>query len=136
MATWMTRQLAHPSGLIGRWLLAPLWNRRNAALNDFTYDHLGLEPSSRVIEVGFGGGYLLERISRIVKDGFVAGVDASPAMVAHCRKRFPELLRSGKLALHRANAERLPFPDDSFSNACSVNSMFYWRDPPKALSEL
>ena len=136
MATWMTRQLAHPSGLIGRWILAPLWNRRNAALNDFTCDRLSLNSSSRVIEVGFGGGYLLERISRIVEDGFVAGVDASPTMVAHCRKRFPRLLRSGRLALQWAKAEVLPFPDNSFSNACSVNSMFYWSDPPKALSEL
>lgn len=68
IAKLMARQLGHPSGLVGRLILGPLWNRRNAALNDVAFDHLALRPHDRVLEVGFGGGYL---IGRIVGGGIV-----------------------------------------------------------------
>ena len=41
-----------------------------------------LPAQGRVLEVGFGGGYLLGLMSTVVTVGFLAGVDRSPAMVA------------------------------------------------------
>lgn len=40
VAKSQARQLAHPSGLFGRLILAPLWKRRNAALNDAAFERL------------------------------------------------------------------------------------------------
>jgi tRNA G46 methylase TrmB len=79
-ARFMARQLARPSGLFGRLFLAPLWNRRNSALNDIAFDQLVVRTDDRVIEIGFGGGYLLDRIAQVATDGFLAGVDASQTM--------------------------------------------------------
>jgi arsenite methyltransferase len=79
-ARFMARQLARPSGLFGRLCLAPLWNRRNSALNDIAFDQLVVRTDDRVIEIGFGGGYLLDRIAQVATDGFLAGVDASQTM--------------------------------------------------------
>jgi SAM-dependent methyltransferase len=129
-------QLARPSGLTGRLILARLWNRRNSALNDATFAALALASNDRVLEVGFGGGYLLGRMSRIVTGGLLAGVDVSPAMIASCTRRFRTLVRDGKLDLRCASAESLPFPSAFFSKACSVNSIFYWPDPARGILEL
>ena len=76
---WLAGQLADPGGPAGI-LLAPLWNRRNAALNDAAFDALALAADDRVLEVGFGGGYLLGRMAGRVSQGFVAGADVSAAM--------------------------------------------------------
>ena len=67
---FVAQQLGRPSGLIGQLILGPVWNKRNAALNDVAFDHLALNPHDRVLEVGFGGGYLLSRISTVVTEGF------------------------------------------------------------------
>ncbi len=114
----MARELGNPSALAAP-LLAALWNRRNATLNDVAYARLGLQPDDRVLEVGFGGGYLLGRIAAALTTGFVAGVDVSPAMVALCRRRYRSLVQAGRLELHCAPAESLPYPAGHFSRLCT-----------------
>ena len=136
LARWIAGQLGHPSRLVGRLVLAPLWNKRNSALNDAAFDRLALRPHDRVLEVGFGGGYLLGRMAAVVTEGFLAGVDVSPAMVAFCQKRFRSLVEAKKLELQCAPAEVLPYPADSFTKVCTVNSIFYWENVPQAISEL
>ena len=132
---FVAQQLSRPSGLIGQFILGPVWNKRNAALNDVAFDHLALNPHDRVLEVGFGGGYLLGRMSTVVTGGCLSGVDVSPAMVAVCEKRFASLVQSGRLDLKCARAESLPYPDDHFTKVCTVNSIFYWQSVPQALAE-
>jgi SAM-dependent methyltransferase len=118
LAKFVAQQLGAPSGVIGRWVLAPLWNRRNAALNDVVFDRLALHSDDRVLEIGFGGGYLLGRMAGVVTQGFVAGVDVSEAMVAVCERRYRPLVRAGRLELRSAPAESLPYRSGCFSKAC------------------
>jgi ubiquinone/menaquinone biosynthesis C-methylase UbiE len=136
LAKFLAKQLGNPSTIFGKLVLAPLWNKRNSALNDVAFDSLALRPHDRVLEVGFGGGYLLGRVASVVTDGFLAGVDASPAMVAFCKQRYRSLVKGGKLELKCAHAESLPYPPDHFTKVCTVNSIFYWESAPKAISEL
>jgi SAM-dependent methyltransferase len=135
LSKFLAKQLGNPSGIMGKFA-AFVWNRRNAALNDAVFDMLALEPSDRVLEIGFGGGYLLDRVSTIVTDGLLAGVDVSPAMVALCENRFRNRIREGKLELKRAAAESLPYPPKSFSKVCSTNSIYYWQDVGGAIGEI
>jgi ubiquinone/menaquinone biosynthesis C-methylase UbiE len=135
-AKFFAKQLSHPSGILGRFVLPRAWNKRNSALNEVALNSLALRPGDRVLEVGFGGGHLLSRMADVITDGFLAGVDVSPAMVAFCEKRYRSLVREGKLELRCARAEALPYPSAYFSKACSVNSIFYWQNASQAISEL
>lgn len=134
LAKFLAKQLSRPSGMAAR-LAAPLWNKRNAALNDLAFERLALGPADRVLDVGFGGGYLLGRMSAAVTGGFLAGVDLSPAMVALAEKRYRTLVQKGRLELKCGPAEALPYPAGHFTKICSVNSIFYWQDVPRALAE-
>jgi ubiquinone/menaquinone biosynthesis C-methylase UbiE len=136
LSKFLARQLGHPSGLLGRLVAAPVLNKRNSALNDITFERLTLRPHDRVLEVGFGGGYLIGRMAAIVTDGFLAGVDVSPDMVAYCQERYRSLVRAGKLELKCASAESLPYPSEHFTRVCTVNSIFYWENVPQALVEM
>lgn len=132
---FLAKQLGNPSGMFGQWVLAPLWNYRNSALNDAAFNCLALRPQDRVLEVGFGGGYLLGRIITRLTTGFLAGVDASTTMIALGEKRFRSSIQTGRLELICAQAEALPYPSMHFTKACSVNSIFYWQNATQALSE-
>ena len=136
LAKFVAKQLGHPTGVLGQLILAPLWNRRNSALNDAAFNSLALCPHDRVLEVGFGGGYLLGRMAAVVTEGFLAGVDVSPAMVAFCQKRFRSLVEAKKLEFKCAPAKALPYPAGSFTKVCTVNSIFYWENVSQAVSEL
>ena len=49
-------------------------------------------------------------MSKIVTNGFLAGIDVSSAMVAYCEKHFRSQITSGKMELKCAAAESLLFP--------------------------
>lgn len=132
---FLARQFANPSRVIGPLVLAPIWNRRNRALNDSALDLLALEPADDVLEVGFGGGYLLSQALARVTRGRVAGIDVSEAMTAHCRRRFRHELLAGRLQLESASVSQIPFSDCQFDRVFSVNSLFYWPDVPSGLRE-
>ena len=135
LAKLQAQQLSHPSGLVGRLILAPMWNRRNSALNDVALERLDLRPDDLVLEVGFGGGYLIGRMAAVVTEGRLAGLDVSQAMVDVCSKRFRALIQAGRLDLQCASAESLPYPDGHFTKACTVNSIFYWLDAQQVIRE-
>ncbi len=133
---YVARQLSHPSGWVGGAFLPRLFNWRNAALNEATLRALSLASTDSLLEVGFGGGYLLGRAAMQATGGHHTGVDASLAMVRFCRRRHSRLVESGRLRLACASAEALPLPDGTFTCACTVNTLFYLPDPGRAVAEL
>lgn len=132
----LASQLFYPSGIVGRYILPCMWNKRNRALNDLVFQQLDLQPDDRVLEVGFGGGYLLNRIQNVVYQGMAAGVDLSSLMVAHFKKQYRSLFRNGHIFLGRGHAEELPFVSGSFSKVCTINTLFYLKNVQQALIEL
>ena len=135
-AKFAARQLSHPSGVVGTHVLPRIWNRRNAALNDAAFRALQLRPGDRVLEVGFGGGYLLQKIAAVVTRGLLVGVDASMAVTIHAAQGVRWGLDSGAVALSCAGVEALPLRSGSFTKVCSVNSLFYWPDLQAAFLEM
>ena len=72
-----------------------------------------------------------------VTDGSIAGVDVSEAMVAYCRQhvQIAILTRDASIFAVRT-AEMLPFQAAQFDKVCTVNSVFYWNDAPRAIAEI
>lgn len=129
-------QLAKPNRLFGRFLGA-IWNRRNQALNDYVFDLLDLKPADRVLEIGFGGGYLLQRMASVITTGILAGVDHSPALLKYVKDRISAgRSERGKIDLRCAPAESLPYPDYQFTAVCSVNSILYWQNTDAGIKEI
>jgi ubiquinone/menaquinone biosynthesis C-methylase UbiE len=132
----VAKELGQPSSWVGRFVLGPLWNRRNSALNDLALERLALSPDDRVLEIGFGPGYLLGGMAKRVVRGGLAGIDVSRAMVSYSHRRHRSLVRQGRLDLRCGKAEALPFASTSFTKIVSVNSIFYWADPRAAFAEM
>lgn len=136
IAALIARQLRKPSGFIGKVLTARLLNRVNAPMNQLTLQLLDLNADDHVLEVGFGGGDLINRMASAVTRGRIAGVDFSPEMVEVCARRFAPLVAAGQVELRCASAEDLPYGAEHFTKACTVNTIYFWPDPLVALAEL
>lgn len=132
---FIASQLGHPTGTFAR-LAGSIWNKRNTELNERVLKLLELQPRDRVLDIGFGGGYLLERMSAIVTEGALEGVDVSSAMVRQAEKRYRKKAQTGQLKFTCASVESLPFPDGHFTKVCTVNSIFYWQDAEKGFREI
>ena len=113
-----------------RWL-----ERANSGMNALTMKMLALESSDRLLELGFGSGYLLEHVLTNHPCEFVAGVDVSDDMVKHVSRRFRSYVKSGKAEIRHGSIESIPYDDGTFTKLCSVNTLYFWQDAALALTE-
>lgn len=100
---------------------------------DRVLDVVGTLEGQRCLEVGCGGGRLLERV--LVAGARAAGVDHSPDMLELSMKRNRGAVETGALEVKLGEAEQLPWPDAMFDVLLSANTFFFIERPERALAE-
>jgi ubiquinone/menaquinone biosynthesis C-methylase UbiE len=108
----------------------------NRKRNVWAVELLGVEPTDRVLEIGFGPGIAIRELSRRATRGLVCGVDHSEVMVRQARRRNRAAVRAGRVDLRCSSAERLPAFGEPFDRVLAVNNMGMWREPEERLKEL
>lgn len=78
--------------------------------------HFNLKSGDRVLDIGCAKGFLVKDLMKVCPGLEVFGIDVSEYAVMNCE---PEVL--GRL--HVGDARRLPFPDNSFKVALSINTV-------------
>jgi ubiquinone/menaquinone biosynthesis C-methylase UbiE len=102
----------------------------------WTLSLLEVKPSDRVLEVGFGPGVAIEQLSKIVTQGFIAGIDHSDEMLRQATRRNAEAVRSGRVVLAQASAAAPPAFDQPFDKIFTINSIHFWNDPVECLKRM
>ena len=129
----ISNQLSRPSGLAGRVVAAGM-NRGNRAFNARAIEALDVQPGTRVLDLGFGGGLtfgpLLERGATVV------GVDRAEDMVAAAAARHRADVEAGRIAVHAGDVLALPLEDAAVDRVLTVNTVYFWPDLAPALREL
>ena len=133
---FIARQLREPSGLFGRKVMARMLNKCNARINKLAVDFLAPQPEDHVLDIGFGGGTGLQDMLRRVDRGVVHGAEISIAMLRQARSYFAEELNTGRLKLHEAHVEALPFSAGAVNGICSVNTIYFWPSAQNGLREI
>ena len=137
LATAIRSQFMRPRGFVG-WLVG--WEMAlrssNRQRNVWAVGLLGVEPTDRVLEIGFGPGIAIRELSRRVTHGLVCGVDHSEVMVRQATRRNTAAVRAGRVELRLGAAEHLPAFTEPFDKVLVVNNLGMWREPDKRLQEL
>jgi ubiquinone/menaquinone biosynthesis C-methylase UbiE len=95
---------------------------------------LKLRPDDYLLEVGCGGGAFLHDA---LKSGCkAAAIDHSPDMVKVACEVNGAAIRQGRLEIREADANSLPFADNTFTCAVMTGVFGFITDPVKALSEI
>ena len=135
MRSFLLRMFGRPKGVLGR-LGGIIMGRMNADCGTWVSDLLAVGPNDSVLEVGFGPGVTIQRLSKLAAKGHVAGIDQSREMVEQARARNTPGLRSGHVDPRCGSVESLPFDDNSFDKALAINSMQVWPDAVPGLREI
>ncbi|WP_055585303.1 class I SAM-dependent methyltransferase [Streptacidiphilus griseoplanus] len=104
-------------------------------VGDRLVDLAGLRPGDRVLDLGCGrGAVLFAALAAVGPDGYVAGVDLSPAMV-HRTAHQAAGARLRNVSVRVDDAEDLGFPDQSFEAVLSSLALMITPDPDAALAQ-
>src|SRR3982751_5556829 len=133
--TFIARQAAHPTGLLGR-ALVTIMAIETRALNDEVLRRLAIAPGERILEIGFGHGRTVERAAKATTGARFAGIDHAEDMVAAVSRRARRLVEAGRLELRAGDSSGLPWPDGTFDGAFAVHTIYFWREPGRHLAEI
>lgn len=89
-----------------------------------------------LLEIGFGGGYLLRRLSRKKPECRFYGVEISREMLQRGLRRNRAAVKSGRMELREGDVSGLPYEEAFFDGAYTVNTVYFWPEPEAALREL
>jgi SAM-dependent methyltransferase len=104
-------------------------NRVNRAVNRLGLERLSLQATDHLLDVGFGGGLLIELALPHTPDGFIAGIEISQPMLRRALRTFQDPIREGRLQLLEGSVSAIPYPEQRFDKAITINTLHFWPDP-------
>lgn len=126
-------QLAKPQGENGL-KMAEVMNEVNRSMIGTTIENLDVHDGDVVLELGPGNGdhvkYLMERA-----DLEYHGLEISDTMLGEAERRSASIGK-GKVSFCLYDGTELPFPSDHFDRIFTVNTIYFWQQPVKLLSEI
>lgn len=134
-ASLLAGQHGHPTGLVGR-MLGEQMIRQHVPETTWTISLLDLEPENQILEVGFGAGRAIELVVTQISKGHVCGIDLSQEMVRAATRRNARTIKAGLVTLHHGDVTTLPFADSQFDKVFSIQTLYFWPDPSRALAEI
>jgi SAM-dependent methyltransferase len=131
----LNEQYRRPTGFIGRWVGGKMADQHRSE-NLWTIEHLKVQPTDKLLEIGFGPGFAIQEIVPLLTSGSIAGVDFSETMVRSAKRRNAKAVQAGQVDVRYGEVTRLPFADSTFDKAFSINSIYFWTEPLAAFKEL
>jgi len=132
-------QFGHPGGAAGNvagWVLAHRPSNRHR--NSWVASLLDVQPTERILEIGFGPGLAIaELCRRIGTSGHVYAIDHSDVMLRQATRRNAAAIHAGQVTLTLGTVEQLPPSlDGPFDAILAVNSLGFWTAPAQRLEDL
>lgn len=127
-------QFGNPHGFVGK-ICCIIMNVINKAMYRNAVALMQIEDNDKVLDIGYGNGYLLQLIYKKYKVDMY-GIDISEDMRVQATNRNRQAASNGQLHLQLGDCCSLPYEDNMFSNITSVNTVYFWKDTMKGLSEI
>ena len=131
---YIGRQFGEPHGLVGK-ICCIIMNVINKPMYRNTVAMIDAGTDDKVLDIGYGNGYFLKRLYRKTKADLY-GIDISEDMLSQAEKKNREAAAKGKLHLQIGDCCALTYEDDTFAAVSSINTVYFWSDTVKGLSEI
>ncbi|MDT3739210.1 MAG: class I SAM-dependent methyltransferase [Candidatus Kapabacteria bacterium] len=111
-------------------------NNGNLLINLNAIENLKLHDGDHILEIGMGNGFFVKNILSAGDSIKYSGCDYSEIMVNESLNRNKEFVLNGRATFFQADAENLPFENESFDKVMTVNTIYFWENPEAVLAEI
>ena len=91
--------------------MADSLNKHNEKMNHFAVERLDIQPTDKVLDIGFGGGVTIEEMLKTIDTGKIYGIDFSQVMVEQAKHKFKPEIESDKVSIEFGDVKQLPFTE-------------------------
>jgi len=128
-------QLANPQGEAGIETAAHM-NVSNGDMARHAIDLMAYQPGAQVLEIGPGNGNFAAYVLSKGHGIWYTGVDRSETMVKEAREINKHHISTGRVRFEWTDGLTFPFPNQSFDNILTVNTLYFWENPDIQLAEV
>lgn len=121
-------------GLLAGWVMS--YRSSNRRRNHWVVSLIDVQPTDRILEIGFGPGIAIQDMARTATRGVIYGIDHSEVMLGQASRRNSAAIRAGRVDLRCSSVEDLPTFEGFLDKVLAVNSMGFWRDKATSLAAL
>lgn len=129
-----TDNFGNPKGLLGRMMLVSM-DREHLPMAQWALEHISIPDNGKIADLGCGGGYNIKRMLKMSAEAEFIGVDISDESVKKAKKINKDEIGK-RVKIIKSSAEKLPFKDNSIDFITAFETVFFWKNPDKAFSEI
>src|SRR5258705_12258910 len=96
-------------------------------------ERMQVPGDAQVLDIGCGSGWATRLLAEQASEGRVVGIDISDEMI-HLARNLSSSFYNAEFRV--ASAESLPFRDEEFTHAFSMESLYYYSNMVAALREV
>lgn len=127
-------QFGNPRGIIGK-ICCILMNIINKKMYKRTVSLISISSNANSLDIGYGNGYFLKQLYKTHRPNMY-GIDISEDIKKQASKRNYLADGAGKLHLTVGDCCDLPYDNNYFDVVTSINTIYFWNDTVKGLSEI
>lgn len=134
LTEYIGSQFGNPHGIVG-FICCKLMNIINKKMYKKTVSLMQLDENQKHLDIGYGNGYLLKQVDKKFRCQLY-GIDISEDMKTLALSRNKKAALDGRITLETGDCCNLSYADDSFNSVSSINTIYFWNDTVKGLSEI
>ncbi len=131
----LEQQLSCPSGNNGK-EVGKVMNESNIGMTRSAIQHSQFTTDSNVLEIGHGICGHLPELMQLIPHGRYTGIELSETMHQEAILLNQNFVREKRAAYILYDGVKLPFNNNSFDHAFTVNTIYFWKNPGAFLSEI
>jgi len=129
-----------PVGLKGR-LAGVIMNLIHASqykkiIQKYLVENIDTPDELSVLDIGCGGGKVINIFSSLIKKVKIFGIDHSPDMVNLSKKVNKNGINNGMIEIVQGDVKKLPYPNDSFNIVTAFDTISFWNDFNDSINEI
>lgn len=128
-------QLKHPTGEKGI-EMGNMMNETNINMTRHSIQNLQIEAGNKILELGHGNAGHVEFIFEQAENIKYYGLEMSELMFQEARQINRNYVSQKQAFFSIYDGNTIPFEDDSFNKVFTVNTIYFWQEPEKLLSEI
>lgn len=131
---YISSQFKNPRGIAGK-IISLIQNIVNKQMYKNTVMIVNVNSDDKLLDIGYGNGHLLKMLYKKCSPDMY-GIDISDDARLMAEKRNTKANDAGKLHLQVGDCCALPYEDNNFSAITTINTVYFWSDTVKGLSEI
>ena len=128
-------QLKHPTGEKGS-EMANMMNETNINMTRHSFQNLYIESGNNILELGHGNAGHVQFIFEQAENIKYYGLEMSELMFQEARQINRNYVSQKQAFFSIYDGNTIPFEDNSFNKVFTVNTIYFWQEPEKLLSEI